>query len=105
MRTKNKQKDLLQVQKLSQDVMDLHETFQELNELVHERQPALDEIEANTESIMENTHAAKNEILKASKYQNNSRYLWGGAALGGLVGGPVGACVGLKAAAALGVAG
>jgi len=94
------------VSAIAEDVSTITETFEELNELIHDQQAGFDEIEENRDLARLSIKTAKRDIFKSSRYQNSMVYVIGGTIIGGLVGGPVGAVVlGLKAGIGLSIGG
>lgn len=67
---RRRQADILQVE---QDVHDLHDMFQEMQNIVQEQGEKLDTIDNNIAVIHEQMDQAHDEIVEAEEYQNKAR--------------------------------
>eukprot|EP01087_Luapelamoeba_hula_P008073 TRINITY_DN2006_c1_g1_i6.p1 TRINITY_DN2006_c1_g1~~TRINITY_DN2006_c1_g1_i6.p1 ORF type:complete len:443 (-),score=117.48 TRINITY_DN2006_c1_g1_i6:1124-2452(-) len=89
-----------ELDRLEKEMLQVLELFKRVNDLVQEQQPFIDRMEENCVQSEADTSSVVGELAKASHYGAYSLPLIG-AAVGGMVMGPVGAVVGAKGALAL----
>lgn len=61
-----------EIHQITQDTMEINEIFQNLQDIVHEQQFTIDNIEDNIINYSQNTKAASNELRRAERYQRRA---------------------------------
>lgn len=89
---------------LRDNIQDLQCIFTDLNQLVEDQGELVRNIEDNTASVVGNVDAGNQSLQKALRYKTQL-YPLAGAAVGAVVGGPVGLLIGLKTAGCLALGG
>lgn len=61
-----------EIHQITQDTMEINEIFQNLQDIVHEQQFTIDNIEDNIINYSQNSKAASNELRRAERYQRRA---------------------------------
>lgn len=61
-----------EIHQITQDTTEINEIFQNLQDIVHEQQFSIDNIEDNIINYSQNTKAASNELRRAERYQRRA---------------------------------
>eukprot|EP00471_Norrisiella_sphaerica_P005069 CAMPEP_0184487432 /NCGR_PEP_ID=MMETSP0113_2-20130426/10085_1 /TAXON_ID=91329 /ORGANISM="Norrisiella sphaerica, Strain BC52" /LENGTH=270 /DNA_ID=CAMNT_0026869751 /DNA_START=209 /DNA_END=1021 /DNA_ORIENTATION=- len=90
---------------LRKDVSEVMEIFQDVKELVHHQHERVESIGDHVQEAKDNAVEAESQLARSARFSQTALG-WGvaGAALGTVLGGPVGFCLGSKAGAAIGLA-
>lgn len=61
-----------EIHQITQDTTEINEIFQNLQDIIHEQQFSIDNIEGNIINYANNTHGASNELRRAERYQRRA---------------------------------